>query len=178
MSQLDQLAGFVGGWIVGSPQFPGAEGHATFAWFDGDTFLVQRVAAADPAPDSTWMIGGDDADEHLTALYADSRGVTRVYRMHVTDHTWAIWRDASGFSQRFTGTISVDGTSIMGAWEWSSDGITWEHDFELAYAQVPWCRPVGDTRHVVELVALAQEQRDRCVSKTLERDGKPRRLHR
>jgi hypothetical protein len=47
-----------------------------------------------------------------------------------------MWRDAPGFSQRFTGTISQDGSSIRAAWQKSPDGSSWEHDFDLIYARL------------------------------------------
>jgi hypothetical protein len=121
---------------MASSQFPGSEGRTVFEWLDGGAFLVQRSTAPDPAPDSTWIIGRDDADEHLTALYSDSRGVSRVYRMGVRAGTWTVWRDAPGFNQRFTATISADGRQIAGAWEMSPDGTTWAHDFDLVYTKV------------------------------------------
>jgi hypothetical protein len=39
------------------------------------------------------------------------------------------------FSQRFTGTFSADGTTIVGGWEICHDATTWEHDFNLTYAR-------------------------------------------
>jgi hypothetical protein len=37
------------------------------------------------------------------------------------------------FSQRFTGTFSDDGASIQRRWETSTDGSSWQHDFDLIY---------------------------------------------
>lgn len=39
----------------------------------------------------TAVIGLDDADE-VTMLYADARGVHRVYRMTFADGVWRMWR--------------------------------------------------------------------------------------
>ena len=47
-----------------------------------------------------------------------------------------MWRDAPGFSQRFTGRVSDDGGTINGAWESSTDGVSWTHDFDLMYTRV------------------------------------------
>ena len=66
-------------------------------------------------------------------LYADSRSVSRVYRMTFADGRWMIWRDAPGFFQQDTATVSDDGRTISGAWERSSDGVTWALDFDLNY---------------------------------------------
>lgn len=130
---LEDLRVLEGEWEVGSPQFSGARGEARFEWMDGGAFLVQRSLAPDPAPDSTWIFGSDDAADSHTVLYYDERGVSRVYRASLRESTWRVWRDAPGFSQRFTGRLSRDGTTIEGAWEWSADGVSWTHDFDLTY---------------------------------------------
>ena len=40
------------------------------------------------------------------------------------------------FAQRYTGTFSDDGKTIVGCWEVAHDGSTWEHDFDLTYVRV------------------------------------------
>ena len=40
------------------------------------------------------------------------------------------------FWQRFTGEFSADGRTISGRWETSSDGSTWEHDFDPTYRKL------------------------------------------
>jgi hypothetical protein len=84
---------------------------------------------------TTAVIGLDDAGEEFTMLYADARGVHRVYRMTFADGVWRVWRDAPGFNQRFTGTVRVDGDTVDGRWEMSKDGVTWNLDFELTYTR-------------------------------------------
>jgi hypothetical protein len=59
--------------------------------------------------------------------------VHRVYRMTFADGLWRMWRDAPGFGQHFTGRVSVDGNTMDGRWEKSTDGMTWNLDFELTY---------------------------------------------
>lgn len=54
-------------------------------------------------------------------LYADARGACRVSRMTLSDGVWKIWREAPGFFQRFTATVSGDGKTITGRWEGSRD---------------------------------------------------------
>jgi hypothetical protein len=44
-----------------------------------------------------------------------------------------MWREAPGFSQRFSGAFGDNGQTITGRWERSSDGVHWEHDFDLMY---------------------------------------------
>ena len=142
---LARLDALVGRWTVQ----PKVEGVGTawteFAWQDGGMFLHQ-YADADPAPSTapqawrdhapfptTAVIGLDDATEELTMLYADARGVHRVYRMTFADGEWTIWRDAPAFNQRFTATVRDD--TIDGRWEMSEDGVTWRLDFELTYVR-------------------------------------------
>jgi hypothetical protein len=147
LGRLDALVGewkvhaSIGGQPVGS-------GRTTFEWMEGGAFLVQRTDA-DPPPRGTpteWIenrpepvtaiIGLDDSTERFCMLYADARGVFRVYQMSLKDGVWNVWRDAHGFYQRFTGTFSSDGKAIAGRWETSPDGSTWERDFDLTYTKV------------------------------------------
>ncbi|MGJ6966934.1 hypothetical protein ACSDR0_33965 [Streptosporangium sp. G11] len=145
LARLDALAGR---WTVR----PKVEGVGTawteFAWQEGGAFLRQD-SGTDPIPDTTpnpWrdnapfpttaVIGLDDATGEFTMLYADARGVHRVYRMTLADGLWTVWRDAPGFGQRFIGTLSADGDTVDGRWEMSTDGVTWSLDFELTYTRV------------------------------------------
>ena len=132
---LQRLDVLLGEWEMESPQFPGGRGRTVFEWLDGRAYLVQRSSVPEPAPTSTWIIGSDEAAESYTALYYDSRGVSRVYRMSVSEGVWTVWRDAPGFFQRFTGTFSPDNRTITGRWESSNDGSQWSHDFDLIYTK-------------------------------------------
>lgn len=85
---------------------------------------------------ATWLIGADDSTDELAALYADARGVKRVYRMSVEVDTWTIHRAAPGFHQRFVGTFQDDARRIDGRWESSPDGSAWEPDFEMTYRKL------------------------------------------
>lgn len=115
-------------------------GHATVDWFEQGAFLVIHQGVIQqgekPAPPfSTWLIGRDESSEMYKVLYFDTRGVSRIYEMSFNDDVWKMWRNDPGFSQRFTGTFSKDGKSISAQWEKSSDGETWEHDFDLTYTK-------------------------------------------
>jgi hypothetical protein len=127
---------------------PVACGQVSFAWLEGGAFLVQH-AVADPPPPGTpaiWVenapfpvvaiIGLDDGTGQFSMLYADARGVCRVYAMNMTDGIWTIWRDVPGFCQRFTGTFSDDGATITSRWEKSRDGANWEYDFDTTYRRI------------------------------------------
>jgi hypothetical protein len=145
---LERLDRFVGEWELAVPL--GGQtirgGRETFEWFEDGAFLVQRSEAGDLSKAPTeWVenaphsavsiIGLDDTSEQFTMLYADSRNVFRVYQMSLSDGVWKLWRDAPGFSQRFTGTFSDDGDVIEGTWERSDDGVDWEVDFDLTYTR-------------------------------------------
>jgi hypothetical protein len=84
----------------------------------------------------TWIIGPDDAAGTYCVLHYDSRGVSRIYQMSLSDGVWKVWRDFPGFSQRFSGNFSEDGNTITASWEKSVDGSKWEHDFDLTYTKL------------------------------------------
>jgi hypothetical protein len=135
---LRRLEPLVGDWeIVASiGGKPLGRGRSTFAWLEGGAFLVQHSEVEQAGvPIATTIIGPDDSTETWCMLYSDSRGVSRVYQMSLSDGVWKLWREAPGFSQRFTGTLRSDGKVITGRWEKSFDGSTWEHDFDLTYTQ-------------------------------------------
>ena len=116
-------------------------GHATFEWIEDGSFLQERSHAywTDPgwvenAPASTQAVMGfDDTTFELSQLYADDRGVFRIYRGRVTDDEWQLERAAPDFHQRFVGSFRDDGRTIEGRWEWSPDGTAWELDFPIIY---------------------------------------------
>lgn len=112
-------------------------GRTTFEWVDGEFFLLQRFSVEDPAaPSGIAVIGAGPAPGTLTQHYYDSRGVERVYQMSLDGGVWKLWREAPGFSQRFTGTLASGGRTIEGAWEASPDGSQWRHDFRLTYRKL------------------------------------------
>jgi hypothetical protein len=87
------------------------------------------------APSGVAVIGSDDSLEECSMLYFDERRVSRVYRTTLYDNVWKMWRSAPGFSQRFTGTFTNGGNSIIGIWELSNDGSNWNRDLELTYSR-------------------------------------------
>jgi hypothetical protein len=150
LARLDVL---VGRWTMRA-HVEGLDGGAggsvwtEFSWQDDGLFLRQ-FANSDPPPaesphewmrhapfPTTCLIGLDDASGGFTQLYADARGVHRVYRMSFDGRVWKLWRDAPGFNQRFTGTLSEDGDTIEGQWEASDDGVDWKVDFGLTFSRV------------------------------------------
>jgi hypothetical protein len=138
---LTPLEPFVGDWTMAvdlAELPPGSDpARASFAWLTGQRFLIQRWEVPIPeAPDGIAIIGAHPEREGgYLQHYFDSRGVERVYEMRFEDGTWRLWRDAPGFFQRYTGTLSDDGRTIDGAWEISEDGETWRRDFGIVYTR-------------------------------------------
>lgn len=97
---LNRLEALVGEWeiqvfVAGQPMGRGWA-RATFAWMEGEQFLVQhaRTESTEGMPAEwvehspmplTTIIGLDDSREEFTQLYADARGVFRVYQMSLRD---------------------------------------------------------------------------------------------
>jgi hypothetical protein len=146
---LGRLEALVGEWellasVEGEPM---GRGRTAFEWLEGGAFLVQH-ADAEPADFTpvewranspfpvTTIIGLDDSTERFSMLYADARGVFRVYEMSLNDGVWKLWRDAPGFFQRFTGTFHDGGKTIAARWEGSAEGTDWKPDFDLTYTKV------------------------------------------
>ncbi|MDH6116132.1 hypothetical protein [Kitasatospora sp. GAS204B] len=135
---LADLRFLVGDWdmaLSGAEFLPDSEstmhGSVVFEWIEDGAALVIRQGGA-----ATWIIGRDDSGQDYQVLYADNRGVSRVYGMSLTDSVWRLWRRTPEFSQRYHGEISADRAVITGRWEKSVDGgTTWDHDFDLRYSR-------------------------------------------
>jgi hypothetical protein len=119
-----------------------ARGRTVFKWELGGQFLLERsVWRHRDFPDSLAVIAAAPDGASYTRHYFDSRGVARVYAMRLDTRAWTLVRDAPDFSplefaQRFTATITADGTTIDGAWETAGGGQHWEHDFRLTYTRL------------------------------------------
>ncbi|HEU5241060.1 MAG TPA: hypothetical protein VFU25_03525, partial [Ornithinibacter sp.] len=116
---LRALEPLVGEWTVearwpdGKP-WPGG-GTATFEWHPSGAHLVQYGTVELPeAPANVSVIGCDGASGTYVQLYSDERGVCRDYEMGLRGGEWTLRREGEPFAQRFTGTISDDGTTITG----------------------------------------------------------------
>jgi hypothetical protein len=133
---LRQLDPLVGEWAMRSPDFPGPSGRTSFEWLQGGRYLIQRWEVPVPeAPDGIAVIGADGENGEILQHYFDSRGISRVYQLSLTDGVLRLWRDEPGFFQRFAGTFSRDGNTINGLWEMSEDGSQWRNDFRLDYTR-------------------------------------------
>jgi len=140
---LQSLAALAGNWEMelSNASFlpdPSAtfRGSASVEWLEEGALLALRQGSRPTAPFAIWVIGRDEAAKTYTVLYFDDRGVSRIYAMSFYNGVWKMWREAPGFSQRFTATVSPDGNRISGKWEKSSDGQRWEHDFDLIYTRL------------------------------------------
>ncbi len=136
---LKKLDVLVGDWrveaIVGELK---QAGHARFEWVEGGAFLKEHwdFSPSELPPAATWIIGSDESSSDFSVLYYDTRSVSRVLHMRIDDNTWSLWRDDPEFSQRFSGKISPDGSSIQVYLEKSFDTKTWVHDFDLVFTRI------------------------------------------
>ncbi|MCC6801602.1 MAG: hypothetical protein IT319_01860 [Anaerolineae bacterium] len=139
---LEPFRVLIGTWdTVGThPLVPGVtlHGRSSFEWIEGGAFLIMRSEILDDArfPSGIAVFGHDDDQEGCAMVYFDQRGVSRIIQTTLSGNVWKTWRNAPGFSQRFTGTISEDGNTIVGMGELSRDGSTWEGDLSLTYTKV------------------------------------------
>ena len=149
---LQELNRLVGTWTTEAthPASPGliVHGSAFVEWLEGERFLIHRARTDHPDfPDSISIVGMTDRDRveagstgeagtpaaEMSMHYFDSRGVFRVYEVALDPEAWNLWRDAPGFSQRFTGTFADGGDSIAGQWQVCEDGATWNDDLQITY---------------------------------------------
>ena len=138
-AELAPLTALVGDWrLQGALPGDGAptiRGSASFAWLDGERFLVQRWHVEPPEfPDGIAIIGADGAGG-LVQHYFDARGIARRYALTVDAEGLRLERDDEDFAQRYTGRFEDSGARIAGRWERCDDGVTWEHDFDLDYVR-------------------------------------------
>jgi hypothetical protein len=148
---LKPLNRLVGNWTTEAthPALPGVVVHGRVAveWLEGARFLIHRARTDHPDfPDSISIIGFTDRDRvddstgtvppagipTLSMHYFDSRGVARVYEAGIDDKSWRTWRDAPGFSQRFTGTFTDGYDTIAGLSQLRRESH-WEDDLKITY---------------------------------------------
>ena len=141
-SALDALGILIGDWDTEISLFkadPTARfrGQASFQWLEGGAFVLQHAQIPNSDfPSVTAVIGPDDAAGTYCMLYSDSRGVSRIYQMILSENDLKLRRDFPGFSQRFTATFSENKNILSGSWEASNDGTNWEHDFNIKYTKI------------------------------------------
>jgi hypothetical protein len=139
--RLQPLSVLVGTWeTVGThPLVPGKtfHGSVSFSWIHGGAFLLMHSQIDEPEiPTAIAVFGTDDGTDGCSMLYFDEREVSRRYEVRLDGNEWRWWRDAPDFSQRFVGTITPDGRTIVGRGEYSRDSGPWEPDLALTYNRV------------------------------------------
>jgi hypothetical protein len=139
--KLDALAPLLGTWATTGrhPYVPDTifHGRWSFEHIEGGAFVLLRSATDEPEiPDGVAVFGSEDASDTLSMLYFDQRGVSRRYEASMKDGVFRWWRDAPGFSQRFTCTMAPDGRTMEARGELSRDGSTWEADLSLSYTRI------------------------------------------
>ncbi len=113
------------------------KGIVTFEWVEDGASLILRMGdRSSGSPSAIWLIHRDESSPDYKVFYYDDRKVSRIYEMSFSDRSWKLWRQSPNFSQRFEGKISTDGNMISALWDKSSDGLNWEHDFDLTYTRV------------------------------------------
>jgi hypothetical protein len=133
---LTQFEALIGEWDTAGthPLVAGAiQGHSSFEWLKEGALLLWHFNWESAIPNAISVIGHDDTLEPCTMLYADERGVARIYQMSLDEGVWKMWRESAGFSQRMTGTFSADGNTIAVRGELARDGSTWERDLDVTY---------------------------------------------
>jgi Pyridoxamine 5'-phosphate oxidase len=179
---LPELAGWqrlIGRWETQAthPLLPGAvvRGHATLEWLDGRQFVILRWHYDHPEiPDAIAITGVTDGQ--LCMHYFDYRGVYRLLAVSLDNGHWRFWRDAPGFSQRFTGILSADGDTITGQGQLSRDGSRWADDLAITYRRSPAASGLTADAHP-DLNAMARRVIDANHYMTLattDPDGRPR----
>ena len=137
--ELKNLEVVVGEWDLqgAHPLIPTPiRGRASFEWLEGGDFLAWRTNYEQPGPPSALaVIGRDDSTATYSVLYYDQRGVSRIYEITIEDNVWKMRRDAPGFQQRMTFTISDDRNTITVHGELSEDGSHWKQDLDLSYTR-------------------------------------------
>jgi hypothetical protein len=96
--------------------------------------LIQRLSAGHPtAPGGIAIIGPGETAETFCQHYYDSRGVASIYQMSLNDGVWKLWREASGFWQRYTGCSPAAAGRSRVPGRGSAEGPQCKHDFDLNY---------------------------------------------
>lgn len=138
---LQPFALLIGEWkTVGThPLVPNTilHGHSKFEWIEGGAFLIcHSEIDKEGFPAGISIFGSDDDTGEYFMLYFDERKVSRKYNVSFKDNVLKWWRNAPGFSQRYTWTITDNGNTIISKGELSKDETTWEKDLEQTSTRI------------------------------------------
>ena len=139
---MEPFGALVGDWTTESthPAFGDTvvPGRARFEWLSGERFLIERAEHDHPElPDSLRVFGVMEGDEELSMQYFDSRGVHRIYQVSFDGRELRHWRDAPGFAQRITLTLSDDGSTLTGTSELNENDQGYRDDLAITYRRSP-----------------------------------------
>jgi hypothetical protein len=131
---------FIGTWTTEGrhPMIEGTlHGRTIFEWHEGGAYLCIRSEIDEPKiPSAISYVGSDDQEGTYLMIYFDERGVSRHYEVSMDAGVMHWWRDAPGFRQRYTLTMSADGDTLHGRGELARDEDAWGPDLELTYTRV------------------------------------------
>jgi hypothetical protein len=138
---LAPLQPLTGEWTtIGShPLIPHTtlHGRCSFHWIEGGAFLMWKSEVDEPGiPSGIAIFGSDEATHEIFMLYFDERKASRKYDVAAGAKTIRWWRNAHGFSQRYSWTIAENGDTLIGKGELSRDGTHWEKDLEQTFSRV------------------------------------------
>jgi len=138
---LKELSRLVGEWkTTGThPYLRGKilSGRSSFKWLEGGAFLLWRSEIDDPNfPRAVAIFGSDNATNNFFMLYFDDRKISRKYEVSIEENLLRWWRNAPGFSQRYTWSFAENNNTIIGKGELSKDGTNWERDLEQTFTRV------------------------------------------
>jgi hypothetical protein len=132
---LASFEALIGTWATEAthPMFDGVvPGSSTFEWLEGGHFVVERSCNDHELfPDAISVIGAPESGDGLVMEYFDSRGVRRTYGISLDEGVLRIWRDHSGFDQRFSATLGND--FFEGQWQLARTPGDWEDDLKVIY---------------------------------------------
>ncbi|MEO6329397.1 MAG: hypothetical protein ABIO55_10705 [Ginsengibacter sp.] len=112
-------------------------GHTSFKWTEGGAFLIMHSEIYyDKFPDTISIFGSDNSLGEYFMLSFDEREVSRKHDVVFQDNVLKWWRNAPGFSQRYTFTFTDKGNTIISKGELSKDDSTWGKDLDLTYTRV------------------------------------------
>ena len=132
---LEPFDALIGTWYTEAthPLVDGVvPGSITFEWLEGGRFLIQRSRNDHELfPDAICVIGAPEAGDGLVMEYFDSRGVRRTYGVLLDDGVLRMWREQSGFDQRFSATLGRD--SFDGVSQLARSPGDWQDDLKVTY---------------------------------------------
>jgi hypothetical protein len=137
-ARLGPIQALIGEWTI-EMTHPMLEdtvvrGRATYEWLEGGRFLIQRAVNEHPDfPDSLCVIGVMEGENDLSMQYFDSRGVHRVYAIGFDGRELTLERDAPGFAQRGSATLSDDGSTLAGVWQLNEDDQGYRDDLAFTH---------------------------------------------